>query len=236
MHPRSRHWHLMDYVITRKVDRQDVCLTKAMCGAECWTDHRLIRSKLKIHILPKRRPQTNTTPKRLNVSQLTTDSTKDMFVNTLTDKLNQIELDDQDVEAAWRTLHSTVHSTAVECLGFPKRNHKDWFDENCTEIKQLLDQKHQAYKAHIDDPRSTSKKEGLKTARRLVQTQLRKMQDSWLSQKADEIQSYAERNDMKNFYKAIKEVYGPTTSGPTPLLSADGSTQILDKDEILKCF
>ncbi|CAH1248443.1 Hypp8150 [Branchiostoma lanceolatum] len=44
VHPRSKHWHLIDFVITRKRDRQDVKVTKAMCGAECWTDHRLIAS------------------------------------------------------------------------------------------------------------------------------------------------------------------------------------------------
>ena len=42
MHPRSRHWHLIDYVITRAKDRWDVRVTKAMCGADCWTDNRLI--------------------------------------------------------------------------------------------------------------------------------------------------------------------------------------------------
>ncbi|KAL8609487.1 hypothetical protein ACOMHN_038009 [Nucella lapillus] len=42
MHPRSRHWHLIDYVIIRAKDRQDVRITKAVCGVDCWTDHRLI--------------------------------------------------------------------------------------------------------------------------------------------------------------------------------------------------
>ncbi len=36
---------------TRK-DRQDVRVTKAMCGADCWTDHCLIISKAKLHIQP----------------------------------------------------------------------------------------------------------------------------------------------------------------------------------------
>jgi exonuclease III len=48
MHPRSRHWHLIDYVITRQQDRQDVRVTKSMCGADCWTYHRLVLTKLKL--------------------------------------------------------------------------------------------------------------------------------------------------------------------------------------------
>ena len=44
MHPRSKHWHLLDYVIVRRKDRQDVSVTKTMCGTDCWTDHRLVVS------------------------------------------------------------------------------------------------------------------------------------------------------------------------------------------------
>ena len=60
------------------------------------------------------------------------------------------------------------------------------------------------------------------------------MQDSWLSKKAEEIQSFADRKDMKKFHDALKTNYGPKSSGATPLLSADGSTLLTDKDAILK--
>ena len=32
MHPRFKHWHLIDYIIVRRRDRWDV---RAVCGAEC---------------------------------------------------------------------------------------------------------------------------------------------------------------------------------------------------------
>ena len=32
----SKHWHLIDYVIVRRTDRQDVKVTKTMCGARVW--------------------------------------------------------------------------------------------------------------------------------------------------------------------------------------------------------
>ena len=70
MHPRSKHWHLIDCVIVRKTDIQDVRVTKAMRGAECWTDHRLILSKFNFHVKPARRPQGKKIPKRMNVSKL----------------------------------------------------------------------------------------------------------------------------------------------------------------------
>ena len=60
------------------------------------------------------------------------------------------------------------------------------------------------------------------------------MQDSWLSKKAEEIQSFADRKDMKKFHDALKTIYDPNSFGATPLLSADGSTLLTDKDAILK--
>ena len=62
------------------------------------------------------------------------------------------------------------------------------------------------------------------------------MHDSWLSKKAEEIQSFADRTYMKKLHDALKIIYGPKSSGATALLSADGSTLLTDKDAILKSW
>ena len=50
MHPRSKQWHLIDYVICRQRDICDIRITRVMRGADCWTDHRLVRSIIALHI------------------------------------------------------------------------------------------------------------------------------------------------------------------------------------------
>ena len=60
------------------------------------------------------------------------------------------------------------------------------------------------------------------------------MQDSWLRKKADEIQSFTDRKDMKKFRDALKTVYGPQSSGTSPLLSADGNSLLTDKEALLE--
>ena len=61
------------------------------------------------------------------------------------------------------------------------------------------------------------------------------MQDSWLSKKADGIQCFADRKDMKKFVDSLKTIYGPQSSGtpPPPLVSADGTSLLTDKEAIL---
>ena len=51
-----------------------------------------------------------------------------------------------------------------------------------------------------------------------VQCRLGGMQDSTLSSKADEIQTFGGRNDLKMFYNTLKTIYWPLCSGATPLL------------------
>ncbi|VDM01455.1 unnamed protein product [Schistocephalus solidus] len=46
MHPRSRRWQLLDYVLVRRRDRQDVLVTKAIHDAGGWTDTRLVLSTM----------------------------------------------------------------------------------------------------------------------------------------------------------------------------------------------
>ena len=233
MHPRSKHWHLIDYVIIRKRDRRDIRVTKAMCGAECWTDHRLIVARLNLHIQPKRRPQGAKAPKRVNVNKLKTDDAKKSFVETLAEHLESVKVESQTVESFWKDIRETVYNTAMECLGPISRKHQDWFDENCTEIIKMMEEKRSAYKIHMEDPFSKGKRDSWKSLCSNIQAKLRQMHDAWLSKKADDIQSCADRNDMKNFYDGLKEIYGPTSSGTSPLLSADGSTLITDKEKIL---
>ena len=207
-----------------------------MCGADCWTDHRLIISKLNIKVQPPRRPQGTKTPKRLNVAKLKNDSVKQCFTEAVNNKLDSLTLGSDDLEAEWALFRDTIHASALETIGPTTRKHQDWFDENNDSIKQLLELKHQPHRALINDPTSISKKVAFNNIKRKVQQDLRQMQDVWLSAKADEIQSYAyaDRHDSKNFYAALKAVYGPTASGSSPLLSADGNNLIADKEKILE--
>ena len=127
-----------------------------------------------------------------------------------------------------------VYNTALQIVGSESRSHKDWFDENCEEIKQLLEEKRQLHKSCLTNTKCNATKQSYNNVRRTVQQKLRQMQDTWLSNKADEIQQYADKHDMKSFYNALKEVYGPTPSGASPLLSADGKILITDRVKILE--
>ncbi|XP_039386731.1 uncharacterized protein LOC120401127, partial [Mauremys reevesii] len=156
MHPRSKHWHLIDYVIVRRKDRQDVRVTKAMPSADCWTDHRLI-SKLSLYIKPKRRPQGNkAVMKKINISKLRNPNTAASLAEDLDNQLSELQLEENAED--WERFWNIVHFSALKVLGLSHRKQEDWFDENDEEIKALLAEKHRLHRAHQNNPSSTKRK------------------------------------------------------------------------------
>ena len=104
------------------------------------------------------------------------------------------------------SFQNVVHSTSATTIGHPSRKHQDWFDENDVEIKSLLEERRHLHKAHQENTSSVSKKAVYSNMCKTVQNRLRDRQDSWLSKKAEEIQSFADRKDMKKFHDALKTI------------------------------
>nr|VZI26313.1 unnamed protein product [Spirometra erinaceieuropaei] len=239
-HPRSRQWHLLDYVLVRRRDQRDVLVTKAIAGADGWTDHRLVISKMRIRLQPRRRPQGKRPPGKLNVALLSLPAHHLHFSNDLAQRLDNLPIaadaaaaENASVENRWCQLRDTVQSTALAVLGRAPRQHQDWFDDNDAAIRNLLAEKNRLHKAYVDHPTDATKA-AFYRSRRQLQQRLREMQDAWTARKAEEIQGYADRNEWKNFFSAIKAVYGPPTKGTAPLLSADGNTLLTEKTQILQ--
>lgn len=232
MHPRSKQWHLIDYFIVRRRDIRDVLITRAMRGAECWTDHRLIRSTLNLIIAPHHPRRQKLSRRTLNVAKLQQSRCLETFQHKLDEQLATIGPLFGDPTQKWNQFRDTVTETAKSVLGLNSRNHQDWFDKNDSAIEDLLTKKNKAFMEWQNDLGSSAKKERFKSYQSLAQREIRRIHDQWWEKKADEIQAFADSNNSKQFYNSIKSVYGPLKSRSTPLLSADGVTLIKDKAAI----
>ncbi|VDL91761.1 unnamed protein product [Schistocephalus solidus] len=157
------------------------------------------------------------------------------FSNQITQKLEDLHAPDNDatVETRWFQLQNVIHSTTLEFLGGARHQNQDWFNDDDADISNFLAEKNGLNKACMDLWTDATNSAFFR-CRRLVQQRLREMQDAWIVCKAEEIQGYADRNEMKNFFKAIKLVYGPCIKGTAPLLSSDSKTLLTEKSKILK--
>ena len=156
------------------------------------------------------------------------------FVNDICSHLDALEHNSKDVDESWTVFRDTVHSSAVEFLATVSHKHQDWFDENDKKSRDSLKRNIKSTRYTLSDTSSVSSKTAYPNICKTAKTRLRDMQDSWLSKNADKIQSFADRKDMKKFFDVLlKTVYGPQSSGTTPLLSADRTNLLTDKEAIL---
>ena len=87
-HPHSRDWHLLNYILVRQKDSQDVLQTRVMPSADCYTEHQLVRARLRLTIKPQvknKGPQV----KKLQVDRL--QGLKEEFQNRLEEHLNNTD-------------------------------------------------------------------------------------------------------------------------------------------------
>ena len=160
IHPQSKQWHLIDYIIVRQRDLRDVFITRAIRGAECWTDHRLIRAVLKLHIVPAQRKRPKTVRAAFDIVKVKKDVLCKRFQDTLDASIQNAILTEDSAEK-WDQFKSAVNETAKSVLGPKQRIHQDWFDDNDKQITQLLQEKNNAFiicqNGHSSRPRRPKK-------------------------------------------------------------------------------
>ena len=228
MHPRSKNWHMLDYVIVRKRDRQDLRLVRVCRSAECWTDHRLVRAKLRVRVRRKQRMSNVKVPRKLNANRLRDPSVQKEFADALTclDGVND-----------WETLRDTLYRIGKDVLGFVEKKHQDWFDENDTEISQLFSEKRFAESQLLVEGLSVELKRQrtsiVKSLKSKIQKRLRQMENSWWDNKIGQIELASNIGDSKKLHCLLREIYGPRSSTVSPLKSQDGLTIIKDPKGIL---
>ena len=231
-HVRSNHWHLIDYVIVRRRDISSVYKTQSLCTPGYLSDHKLIRCNMSIPFVAKKKNSRVPMPKKIDVSVLSDKSKQTELASALDEKLALHETS-PDIEHTWKSLRDCVYETSAEVCGFVKRKNQDWFDESDEEIVKLLDALHSSHKSWISDKSSSAKKYAYLEAKRSSQRRLRQMKESWWRRKAEELQLAADTHNAKAFYEGLKAVYGPKSSGTSPIHSSD-NTLLTDRDEILK--
>ncbi|BHF68280.1 hypothetical protein SprV_0301131300 [Sparganum proliferum] len=162
-HPWSRQWHLMDYVLVRRRDQREVLVKKTIADADGGTEHRLVISKMRIRLQPRRRPQGKRPPGKLNIALLSLPAHHLHFNNELTQRLDNLSIaaaaaaaaaaaENTSVENHWCQLRDTIQSTALAVLGRARRQQQDWFDDNDAVISNLLAEKNRLHKAYADHP------------------------------------------------------------------------------------
>ena len=116
--------------------------------------------------------------------------------------------DTPSLTADWTLICDSLKEASAETIGFTNRKHQDWFDDNSQQIRDLLQAKNEAHAAKLRSPTSTTRHNNWKELRSKAQRELRQMGSKWWIKRAQEIQQYADANEVQNSIRRLKPFTG----------------------------
>ena len=208
-HPRSQKWHCIDLAVMRQRDRKKCVDAMVMRGAECHTDHQLLRIKMETRkIRFQRRPKQ--AGSRYDVGKLcgeqsTGVSQRGKFQEHVSIKLREQwpAPESSTVEAMWDAMKTTLTTAAEECLGVERRKQADWFRESSDVLEPLFKERNRLYAKWLSTGKERDHRKFAK-ARCDARRTARKVKNEWFQAKAAEAQR--RRFSGKNAWQCIRDM------------------------------
>lgn len=233
MHPRSKHWHLIDYAIVRQTHISQVHVTRTMRSANCWSDHRLVITKLRLRLHPPRR-SCRAKPSGINVERLADKDVRAEYQQTLSmglsDKLPS-NIGDGDLTTSWSAVTSQIVAVGTQALGFKKRIHEDWFDESDEILSKALKQHRDLL--HLQQHGQTDISDRIRQSSTDLRKMTREIKDNWWLRKAEHLQWLSDTNQLGTFFGELRTLTGTSQRMSVPLRSRDGATLLTSKEDVL---
>ena len=228
MHPRSRQWHQLDLILTRRTELPIVRNTRSYHSADCNTDHTLIAStvclkpKKKQHGKPKCAPKINTTSTLLadNLAQFA-------------ELMNQPPEGDPPGDAAkmWEDLSTTIHKNSLQAFGKRNKTSQDWYEASISVMGPATEAKRKAMICYKQNPNRHTFA-ALKAAEKKSRDLARESANAYWLSLCNEIENASARGDTKAMFDGIKRATGPSPVKTAPLRGKDGQV-ITDQGKVM---
>ena len=229
-HPRSKLWHQLDLVITKKFQLHDVLCTRSFHSADCDTDHSLVGCKA--HLKPKKIHRSKPPGKpRIDITKTKNPELEKAFSDKLEETLPNIP--EGNAQQKWNFLEKAIYSSAMDVFGKKNNKNQDWFNANSDKMSPLIKRKQKALLKHKQNP-SPESATALRQARSDTRKMAKKCSNEYWQNLCHNIQLAADTGNIKGVYEGIKTVLGPTPKKTAPLKNTKGEiikdkTQQLDR-------
>ena len=226
MHPRSRQWHQLDLVLTKKSDLKSVLNTRSYHSADCDTDHTLVMSTIKA------RPTKREHSKTAGATKINIAGTKDAeqianFQDLMHGSSHQSTQD--TASARWEKLSKAIHKNALDAFGKKEKANEDWYEANKHLMDPLVEAKRQALLRMKQNP-TLETTNSLRTARQKCRDMARNCADKYWNELCSEIERASSQGDIRAMYEGIKRATGPAPHKSAPLKSKEGNF-ILEREK-----
>lgn len=102
-HPRSDSWHMIDYIIIKTIKRHNMLRSRVFRGAECSTDHRLMKAV--VRITPKAKPKIRKPSLRFNNRCFQNESIRKVFLENILKNADHVT--PNSVQEKWKNIQTS---------------------------------------------------------------------------------------------------------------------------------
>ena len=137
-HPGTKRSHMIDYVIMRSSQHVLCTDVQVMRGANCWTDHQMIRVRIRM-TYPRYRTNRRSGHVPIAVSHLHQSAYRAAYQDCISTELEANQhLDSNSVEQNWDRLKTSIVTAAESSLGRSRKRQPEWFQEKADILSPLL--------------------------------------------------------------------------------------------------
>ena len=232
MHPATKKYHMIDYVVMRTCQSKLCCDVQVMRGANCWSDHQMLRAKLTLRLPHSiKKHQDKATP--FAIYKLHSSMVRESYSDSLSTSLNSIPAYSRSSsEAKWDILKKCILDTAEESIGRERKFQPDWFLESSSTLTPVIEAKNKAYEKVLQTDHPTNRQE-FRRQQRLVKSTVDKAKEQWIMRISKEGELAA--RDGKTRWSCIKKLQmlhkGRRPRRPTSVLKENGE-MTKDPEEI----
>ena len=217
--PRSKRWHLLDYVLITNKHLSRVRDTRVFASVDVWSDHRYVGSTIDTgKWRPSRKPdrakrrRANGAALRAGDASITVRSYQEAAAALLQ---NNPPAESCSVEQRWTHFKESLVTAVEQTVGFRKgAPQPDWWVESSDELQPLLEAK-KATKHALDaayltgtpaPDRLVMLTKAHNRARNVARQAVRKAQNTWWSKKGQELTDAHNRKDMQTLFGFWKKL------------------------------
>ena len=217
-HPRSKHWHQLDLILTRRVDLSSIKIPRSYQIADCDTDHSLVCSNVKLRVKSLHRTRKEGRP-RIDISKTRDQRKVEEFAQVLEDSFPGPPT--ANAQDRWKLFRDAVYNAAMSTFGKKTSKSADWFEAHSEEMASVIEARRNALTAYKANPSDQNLKI-LRAARSKVQQRARQCANDYWLQLCSQIQITADTGNIKVMYDGIKQALGPMQKKIASLKSATG--------------
>ncbi|CAE1281933.1 unnamed protein product [Acanthosepion pharaonis] len=133
-HPRSRHWHQLDLVLTRHANLRSVLHTRSFHSAYCNTDHSLVGCNVRLRAKKIHCSKTKGLP-RINTCCSNDPESSRHFQTTFSTQVDTSSFSATDIDSRCHHLLHAIYISALTAFRKKDRQNADWYKAHWDEMQ-----------------------------------------------------------------------------------------------------